>query len=455
MPDVKPRLLKGFRDYLPETQLPKDQMLRTIASVFESFGYAPIQTPALEYAEVLTGKYGEEGDKLLYRFDDHGKRSIALRYDLTVPLARVLGQYGTLETPFKRYQIGPVWRAEKPARGRFREFVQCDADIAGSSSPLADVEVLQVACTVFEKLGVKGFRLRVSNRKLLTGLLVRAGVDDEDAGMAVIRTIDKLDKLDEATIRRILAEDNGLSPVGVDTVFEFLGLADGAGEDVLDRVEAYFEGVEVGLEGAGELRKVMQYIEATGFADRVHVDLSLARGMDYYTGTIAEGVLTDLPGFGSVLGGGRYDGLVGRFRGQSIPAVGISVGVDRLLAGLQELELVPAVSTPTQVLVTIFDQDSAVASIELASELRAGGLRVELAPDATKLGKQFKFADRKGIPMVLVLGPDEIMENKVAVKDLRAGTQETIDRTQLAEVLRSRLAESVPAELGDTAGSNC
>lgn len=446
MPDVQPRLLKGFRDYLPEVQLPKERMLSQIVAVFESFGFAPLQTPALEYADVLSGKCGEEGDKLLYRFEDHGGRSVALRYDLTVPLARVLGQYGNLDTPFKRYQIGPVWRAEKPARGRFREFVQCDADIAGTKSLLADVEVLQVACRCFERLGIDGFRVRLSNRKVLSGLLVKIGVGEGPAGMAVIRTIDKMDKIDEDGIRKILRDENGLAETAVDDVFEFTGLAGESTGDTLDQLDAYFGDIEVGRAGVAELREVTGYLDPAGIANRVTLDLSLARGMDYYTGTIAEGVLTDLPGFGSVLGGGRYDELVGLFRGQSIPAVGISVGVDRLLAGLQELELVDSVSTPTEVFVTLFDEGSIAESMRLSSELRAKGLRVEMAPEAVKLGKQLRFADRKGIPLVLVAGPDELEQGNVAVKDLRRGAQETVARESLAADLRRRL--DTPVETG-------
>jgi len=445
MPDLKPRLLKGFRDYLPEIQLPKERMLRKVATVFESFGYAPLATPALEYAEILAGKCGEEGDKLLYRFEDHGGRKVAMRYDLTVPLARVLAQYGDLELPFRRYQIGPVWRAEKPARGRFREFVQCDADIAGTTSLLADVEVIQVACRVLEALGVDGFRIRVSNRKVLGGLLEGIGIAEGSRGMGVIRTIDKLDKAGLDGVERLLSEENGLGEPEVARVLEFLRGKEAGAEATLDAAERYFEGVEIGREGVGEIREVLALAAPAGIADRIRVDLTLARGMDYYTGTIAEGVLTDLPGFGSVLGGGRYDELVGVFRGSPIPAVGISLGVDRLLAGLLELELVEAERTPSRVLVSLFDRDSAAESVRAADELRGAGLCVELAPEPTKLSKQFRLADRKGIPLVVVLGPDEIAAGEAAVKDLRRGTQETVDRSALATHLAERLRDFQPA----------
>jgi len=442
MPDVEPRILKGFRDYLPEIQVPKERMLRSIADVFESFGYAPLQTPALEYAEILLGKCGEEGDKLLYRFADHGGRDVALRYDLTVPLARLVGQYGEIDLPFKRYQIAPVWRAEKPARGRFREFVQCDVDVAGTASLLADVETLQVACAVLDRLGVRGYRIRVSNRKILTGLLATIGVGEGPAGMGVIRTIDKLDKLDRDGVVRLLREENGLAERAIERIFEFLGMGGADDSETAARVREYFRGVESGERGADELAEVVGHCNAVGIAERVRIDLTLARGMDYYTGTIAEGVLTDLPGFGSVLGGGRYDNLVGVFRGSPVPAVGISIGVDRLLAGLRELGLVAEVATPTEVLVTIFDPSGVPEALRLARDLRAAGLRVELFHEPAKIGKQIRYADRRGVPFVAIQGPDERQRGEVSIKDLRGGSQSTVGCDRAAAWLVERLRDA-------------
>ncbi len=441
MPDVSPRVLKGFRDSLPEIQLPKERMLRRIESIFESFGFAPIQTPALEYSEILLGKCGDEGDKLLYRFEDNGGRDVALRYDLTVPFARVMGQHRDLDLPFRRYQIAPVWRAEKPARGRFREFTQCDVDIAGSASLLADVEILQVGCAVLSGLGIDGFRVRLSNRKLLAGLLARVERTEDATGRAIIRIIDKLDKLDESKIRSEL-EGVGLPTEGVDRIFEFFQRGkSGAPGEILERAEQFFAGIDRGLEGVEELREVVGCLESAGIQDRVCLDLSLARGMDYYTGTIAEGVLTDLPGFGSVLGGGRYDDLVGSFRGQPVPAVGISVGIDRLLAGLQELELVPRASTPTQILVAQFDAELRSHAIELAARLRTEGRSVELSHEAGKLGKQFKAAHRRGIPVVVLAGPDEVRDGTVTLKVLETGSQETVSASDLPARLTEILGD--------------
>lgn len=412
---VEARILRGFRDYLPEVMLPRQRMLEQVARVFESFGFAPLSTPALEYADILVGKYGDEGDKLLYRFLDNGERDIALRYDLTVPLARVVGMNRDLVKPFKRYHIAPVWRAETPGRGRFREFSQCDVDIVGSDSIMADAECLAVGASVLKALGVERFQLRVNNRKLLTALLERVQVSG-NAALGVLRTVDKLPKIGEEKTRELLATENKLDTPAIDAVFAFLKLAP-------EELNTFFAESEIGLKGAAELHELLKLVGELGIRDCVAVDLSIARGLDYYTGTIYETFLLDLEAIGSVMSGGRYDNLLGMFGGESIPAVGISLGVDRLFYGLQELKLVREQASPTQVLVTVFDESTRAQAYQVAATLRAAGVRAEVFLGAGKLKKQFQYADRKQIPFAVVAGPDELARGEVTLKDLKSGTQ--------------------------------
>lgn len=424
---IEARILRGFRDYLPEVMLPRQRMLEQVARVFESFGFAPLSTPALEYADILVGKYGEEGDKLLYRFLDNGERDIALRYDLTVPLARVVGMNRDLVKPFKRYHIAPVWRAETPGRGRFREFSQCDVDIVGSDSLMADAECLAVGASVLRALGVERFQLRVNNRKLLTGLLERVQVAG-NAALGVLRTVDKLPKLGEEKTRELLAHENKLDAAAIDAVFAFLKLE-------VDQLDAFFADSEIGLAGAAELRELLKLAVELGIRDCVAVDLSIARGLDYYTGTIYETFLLDLEAIGSVMSGGRYDNLLAMFGGDSIPAVGISLGVDRLFYGLQELKLVKEQASPTQVLVTVFDEGTRAQAYQVAERLRAAGVRAEVFLGVGKLKKQFQYADRKQIPFAVVAGPDELARGEVTLKDLKSGTQRSLSVGALAEAL--------------------
>ena len=413
---IKPRILKGFNDYLPDVMLPKQRMLDAVARTFESFGFAPLQTPALEYADVLLGKYGDEGDKLLYRFLDNGARDVALRYDLTVPLARVVAMNRQLGAPFKRYQIAPVWRAEKPGPGRFREFLQCDVDIIGVADLMADAECLAVGAAVLGALGVDDFVLRVNNRKLLTGLMLRLGIAEGEPTLAVLRTVDKLPKIGEDGVRAALASENGLDATAIDGIFEFLaldpkGLAEWFAEDSPGRV------------GAAELQTLLDLAAEQGLADRVEVDLSIARGLDYYTGTIYETFVRGQASMGSVMSGGRYDTLLAMFGGPPVPAVGISLGVDRLFAVLRKQGLVEPEANPARVLVTVFSSETRRASYAAAAALRAAGIPTEVYPGAPRMKKQFKHANRQRIPFVLTVGPDEAARGEVQLKDLASGEQ--------------------------------
>ncbi len=430
MAKVNARVLKGFRDYLPESMLPKQRMLDSVARVFESYGFAPLSTPALEYADCLLGKYGEEGDKLLYRFADNGGRDVALRYDLTVPLARVMGMNRGLPLPFKRYQIAPVWRAEKPGRGRYREFLQCDVDIVGSTDLMADAECMAVGAAVLRALGVERFQIRVNNRKLLTALMTRLSVAAGEPTHAVLRSVDKLPKIGEDAVRGLLATENGLGSTAIDGLFEFLGLA-------TDEIAPFFAGDEIGEKGAAELTTLLQLAAEQGLSgENVAVDLSIARGLNYYTGTIYETFLGDLESLGSVMSGGRYDELLGVFGGASVPAVGISLGVDRLLAGLVELGLVASQASPTRVLVTVFSEETRAASYALANALRAAGVPAEVFLGSPRMKKQLRYANQRSIPYVALAGPSELERGVITLKTLATGEQHEVDRDGLIAKLR-------------------
>ena len=428
MSRLNPRTLKGFNDYLPATMLPKQRMLDRVARVFESFGFGPLQTPALEYEELLTGKYGEEGNKLLYRFEDNGGRRVALRYDLTVPLARVMGMNKALPKPFKRYQIAPVWRAENPGRGRFREFLQCDVDIIGAAHLMADAECMAVGAGVLRALGVERFEIRFNNRKLLTALMQTIDVAEGEPTFAVLRVVDKLPKIGEAKVRTLLADENKLSEAAIEQIFAFLALDPAT-------VAEFFAGNEIGEKGAAELTELLGLCAEQGLAENVKVDLSIARGLDYYTGTIYETFLLDLEGIGSVMSGGRYDGLLEMF-GAADPAVGISLGVDRLFAALVELKLVEETPSPTRALVVLFDADGRKAAYEVGALLREAGINAEVFLGKAKMRKQFKYADQRGIPYVIVAGPDERAAGVVTVKTLATGDQQTVALADLAATIR-------------------
>lgn len=443
MSSAEPRVLKGFRDYLPGKMVPRQKMLRAIERTFERFGFLPLMTPALEYLDILTGKYGDEGESLIYRFRDQGGRDVALRYDLTVPLARVVAQHPELGLPFRRYQVAPVWRAEKPARGRFREFVQCDGDIVGSSDMAADAEVVCLAAELLSDLGVREFVIRLNNRKVLSGLVAKLGVTDAGKEAAILRTIDKLPKIGEEETKRLLEED-GLDERQVARAFEFLALR-GETAEVLAGLRRFFDGDERGLRGTAELEEVLSIVRAAGLGQRTELDLSIARGLNYYTGTIYEAFLGGLPGFGAVVGGGRYDTLIGIFRGEEIPGVGVSLGVDRLLEGLEELGIVEEASNVASALVSVFGPEGAPYSARVAAKLRAVGISCALYPAYHKLGKQFRYAERARFRWVIVAGPDEEARGEVAVKDLSTGRQESVALDRLEGYLAPRLA----AESGD------
>ena len=417
----KTRPARGMRDFLPEDVRRRQYVMDVVRRVYERYGFEPLETPALENIETLTGKYGEEGNKLIFKVlrrgehESSGDTDLALRYDLTVPLARVVAEHrGKLPKFFKRYQIQPVWRADRPARGRFREFYQCDVDWIGSTSPLVEVEMISAVSDVLRTLGFEDFVVQLNHRALLAAMLDAAGVEAARHADALI-AIDKLDKV-------------GRDGVVDDMVVR--GISRDAARGVLERATS-----DVFVPGTGpaeNIAQIMNLCESTAASGHVRFTPRLARGLSYYTGAIME-IAVD--GIGSLGGGGRYDGLIGMFSGEQIPACGFSLGLERILVVMTERSMFPAdvQASGPDVLVTLFDAASAPESLKLAAELRAAGLRVELYPEADKLGKQFKYASTRNAGTVAVLGGDEIARGEVTIKNMKTGEQQAVPRADAAQ----------------------
>jgi histidyl-tRNA synthetase len=433
----KPQNIKGMRDHLPESMILRQYIFRTLTGVFERYGFEPLQTPILEYARTLDGKIGDD-EKLIYRFETHGGDKVALRYDQTVPLARVVAQYqGQLIFPWRRYAIGQSYRGERPARGKYREFWQADVDIVGSSSPIADAELIALLTDALTELGFRGFTTLLNHRQVLGGIGRAAGLSDEAAG-GIYRAIDKLDKIGPDGVREELLKQ-GVDTDAVARIMDIV-LLRGPADDVLEGLSDTLADDERALAALENLRAIVQSLRELGVpSEQFAIAPHLARGLSYYTGSVFESVIEDPP-MGSLLGGGRYDELIGMFSGQPIPTVGLAFGIERLFDLMTELRLGPQSRTVSQVFVTVFDETSRSASLTLARELRAAGLNVEVALETReRLGKQFKYADRRGVPLALVLGPDELARGEVVIKDLRSGEQRTVDRAQIVQVLQSHI----------------
>ena len=422
---MKVQCLKGFRDYLPGEMLQKERMLASVREVFEQHGYPPLMTPALEYAEVLTGKYGDEGEMLLYRFRDNGDRDVALRYDLTVPLARVLAEHGNIGMPFRRYQIAPVWRAEKPARGRFREFMQCDVDLIGVDSAAADAEMLVIGAAVMQRFGIENYKLRINHRGVLSALCRKVGLEGSAEG-DFLRILDKLDKIGEEKFRQEVSGIPGLDASGLDSVLAVVLDASSDPREVLSHIEKNLGSDDLATSAIQRMTEILDIVEAAGIGKYCQIDPAIARGLSYYTGLVYETFLDDLPQVGSVMSGGRYDDLVGMFSGKELPAIGISLGIDRLLYAWSEIGLIETSSQPAEVLVVLFSEESAPASFSAASGLRHEGINTMVYPKAAKVKKQLQFAQKSGIPYVVVIGDEELKKGTVQFRDMDAGSQDEI-----------------------------
>lgn len=437
---IKPQTLRGFRDFLPDQMMAREHLIDVARSVYRSYGFAPIDTPALEYAEVLLGKGGEESDKQVFRFTDQGDRDVAMRFDLTVPLARFAAQYAQeLGTPFRRYHIGPVWRGERPARGRFREFMQCDFDTIGTTSNSADIETLFVIHDLLEKIGIERFRVRINNRRVLNGLLQKNGL--EHAAVGILRALDKLDKIGRDAVAAEMCERVGVTSAQASAVLDMAQLK-GSPDAILSQLDGMLAGSETGELGLSHLRELFQAADSCGLPpERVTLDVSIARGLDYYTGTIFETLLGDLPDIGSVCSGGRYDNLADLFTSQKLPGVGASLGLDRMLAALEELGMTKKTSTPAPVLVTMFDAEHIPQYLSMGRQLRQAGIGAEVYPEAKNLGKQLKYADRKGFRVALIAGGDEFAAGQWQIRNLRDGQQTAVAQgnvtAAVTEILKS------------------
>ena len=393
---MEPRTLPGFRDFLPDQMRIRNKVIAIFKEIFEKYGFQELQTPALEYQDILLGKYGEEAEKLMYLFKDPGQREVGLKYDLTVPLSRVISQYPQISKPFKRYQIQPVWRADKPQKGRYREITQCDIDTVGISSPLADAEIVAVIFESLKAVGFKEFTIRINSRQSLFKIMETSGVDQSNY-LNIIQSIDKLDKKTEEEVKSELSE-KGLPEKTIGEIFSNLKSA----------------------KPDKNLLEIINLVEKLGVDKNFYkYDPILARGLDYYTGPIFETIVTE-PKIGSITGGGRYDELLSMFTGQTMPATGTTIGLDRTVDVITDLNLWSNLpKTASQVLVTIFNQELLIKSLEITKLLRQEEINTEIYLDpAAKLDKQLKYADQKGVPFVIIIGPEEVSKNLITLKNL-------------------------------------
>ena len=443
-------------ELLPRDQIAFQRMLDTIRRHFERFGFLPVETPVMELSEVLLTKSGGETERQVYFVQSTGALAnaadgalpeLALRFDLTVPLARYVAEHEhDLAFPFRRYQMQRVYRGERAQRGRFREFYQCDIDVVGkdSLSVRHDAEFPAVIFAVFSELDIGKFTIQLNNRKLMRGFFEAQGVGDAELQARVLREVDKLDKRGADYVRETLTgEGFGLSAVAVDRILAFVEVRSTSHADALAQLDALGTPNDAVRAGVEELREVLDLVRALGVPESHYaLNFSIARGLDYYTGTVYETSLDDYPQFGSVWSGGRYDDLASHYTKSKLPGVGISIGLTRLFWQLRDAGLVDTAASSVQVLVTQMDAAHLPQCLALAAELRQGGLNTEVVMEASKLGKQFKYADRAGIRFVAVLGEDEIAQGTVTVKDLRREDQFTVPRDELAKALRVELAQA-------------
>ena len=431
---VEPRILKGFRDFLPKEKRARDLVISVMKDTFEKYGFEPLETTNLEYLDILIGKYGEE-EKLIYSFEDKGGRKVGLRYDLTVPAARVMAQYqNDIPLPFKRYQIQKVWRADKPQKGRLRELYQCDADTFGSPDMIVDAEYILMSIEVLQTLGFEDFRVMLGNRKILDAIYEYSGA--KEGFELFVSAIDKFDKIGLDGVKGEL-EKRGFGDGAISAVENVVTITGSNAEKLTQLEEMLGEAGKVGL---GEIREILGYIQAAELEEFVEFSPQLARGLSYYTGPVWELIVRD-GDVGSVGGCGRYDNLVGGFLGKDVPASGGTWGLERIIQVMIDREMLPEDEGSADLLVTIFDEKYKTESFTLADVFRNLGLNVLLYPGEAKIGKQFKYADKKGIKWVVILGEDEVKQEKITLKDMETGDQETLSFDEAVEKLAGDLGE--------------
>lgn len=467
---VKPRLSRGLRDLLPESMIARQRLIDTVRGIYEIYGFSPLDTPAIEYLDVLSGSAGQEAQQAIFRVTNPEKEDLGLRFDLTVPLSRVVSQHSGISFPFRRYQVAQVWRADKPDPGRFRQFTQFDLDAIGAPCGRADVEIIAAICDSLSAIDAGPYLVRFSSREILNLLLRRAGIRQERAA-DVFRVLDKLDKIGLGKVKLELTSGYtdssgdrirgvGLSAFQVEVIEEFLSVGGETRSEVLRKLGALFSSVPDSTEQLNVIDGISSSLDALGYhSDRVALDVSIARGLAYYTGPVFEAVLLDAPRFGSVFGGGRYDNLVSRFGGPPIPATGASMGVDRLLAAMEHLGRVRPVKTAAQVLVSVMDETLAGQCMRVAFDLRRAGIRTEIQVAPGKLGKQLKRANRLGIPYVVLIGSNEAERGVVTVKQMAVAMKQGSGikghgewkqaRFGQREVAREKVAETLRSLLDD------
>ena len=422
---IIPRTLKGFRDYLPETMIPRERLIETAQKIYRSYGFAPIDTPALEYLEILAGKGSDETDKQLYQFEDHGGRKVGMRFDLTVPFARFSAQYiNQIGIPFKRYHIGKVWRGENTQAGRYREFMQCDFDTIGTESIVSDIETTLVIHDLLNAIGFEYFyKIHVNNRLVLSGLLEKLGLSEKS--VPILRSLDKLAKIGREKVAIEMMATASATERQANAVLQLAELT-GTNDEILNDLKTMVSGNASGEDGLEKLRTLVTQVRAAGVSEQaVCIDVSIARGLDYYTGTIYETFLTELPTIGSVCSGGRYDNLAGLYTTQKLPGIGASLGLDRLFAAMENLGKIEKTATPADIFIPFFVAERLGDYLRLAAELRQAGFNVEVYPESKKLGQQLKFADKRGFRFAVVIGSDEFEQGKCQIKNMKSG--ETVE----------------------------
>lgn len=460
---IKPRISRGLRDLLPEAMIARQRLVDTVREVYENYGFLPLETPAIEYLDVLSGSAGEEAQQSIFQVASPEEEALGLRFDLTVPLSRVISQYQGIPLPFRRYQVAHVWRADKPDPGRYRQFTQFDIDAVGAPCGRADVEILAAICDALTALEVGPYRVRFSSRTILNLLLKCADIPEARA-QDVFRVLDKLDKIGSEKVKLELTTGYtdssgdrirgvGLDPRQVGVIEEFLSITGNTRTAVLERLGSLFSNVEGSAKELTVIETLSSSLSDLGYhSDRVALDVSIARGLAYYTGPVFEAVLLDAPQFGSVFGGGRYDNLVARFGGTALPATGASLGVDRLLAAIEHLRKGGQSKTTVQVLVTVMDDALSKECMQLGFELRRAGIRTEIDVSGGRLGKQLKRANRLGIPYAVLLGSNELERGVVTLKQMAvAGQQGTaVGDHESWKAARFGQKEVPRAEVADT-----
>jgi histidyl-tRNA synthetase len=440
MATIEPTLPGGFKDYLPEDMIPRQKMLDTIRKTFELFGFVPLDTPGIEKTEILTGG-DPEFKKQIYRIaSEKGDDELALRFDLTVPLARVVAaNAGTIRRPFKRYQMGKVWRGERQQAGRFREFMQCDADIVGTESVAADAEIIALINTVMRALGFKRFLIKINNRKILNCLAEYAKFDDKKLP-AILRSLDKLDKQEWSDVEKELIEI-GITPEAINAIKNFINVKESKSRAKLTALRELLVGIKDAEEGIKELEVIASYLDALGVSEESWTfDFSVARGLGYYTGPVFETTLLDLPKIGSVFSGGRYDDLVARFGTITIPATGASIGIDRLFAAMEKLNLIKQEKTTAQVIVLNFDESCATSTSYTVATLRSANIPAELYFGSEKNMKgQLAYAVNEEIPVTIIIGGNEKEKGTAMVKDMRKRTQIEVPQKEIVQKIKEIL----------------